>query len=220
MENTSGIQPRYLHGDTHAQNYVAFGLAPFLGAKLMPRIRRFKDLNLYRPAPGKRYKHIDVLFDRTINWALIERHYRDILRFVVSIKLGRISPSTILRRFNNKSRKSKVHDAMHEVGAAYRTIYLLEYIEDPQLRRAISAATNKSEAFNQFIKWTFFANDGLIDETIRHEQQKLIRYNHAVANMIMYHNVQQMQCVLVDLQEEGWDMMRFVMCATLVVWSA
>ncbi len=205
MENTSEIQPTYLHGDTHAQNYVAFGLAPFLGAKLMPRIRRFKELRLYRPTRKKSYKHIDALFHQSINWGLIERHYRDILRYVVSIKLGRISPSTILRRFNNKSRKNKIHDAMNEVGAAYRTIYLLEYIEDPHMRRAVSAATNKSEAYNHFIKWAFFANDGLIDETIRHEQQKLIRYNHAVANMIMYHNVQQMQRVLAELRGEGWD---------------
>jgi len=205
LENTSDIQPTYLHGDTHAQNYVAFGLAPFLGAKLMPRIRRFKDLKLYRPTQRKNYKHIDSLFHGSINWGLIERHYRDILRYVVSIKLGRISSSTILRRFNNKSRKNKIHDAMHEVGAAYRTIYLLEYIEDPHMRRAVSAATNKSEAFNYFIKWAFFANDGLIEEAIRHEQQKLIRYNHAVANMIMYHNVQQMQRVLAELRGEGWD---------------
>lgn len=204
-ENVSDIQPKHLHGDTHAQNYVAFGLAPFLGAKLMPRIRRFKELNLYRPSAGKRYKHIDALFGKPINWALIERHYRDFLRYVISIKLGCISPSTILRRFNYKSRKNKIHDAMHEVGAAYRTIYLLEYIESPELRRAVSAATNKSEAFNQFIKWAFFANDGLIDETVRHEQQKLIRYNHVVANMIMYHNVQQMQRVLVELREERWE---------------
>ncbi|UXI66041.1 Tn3 family transposase [Tahibacter amnicola] len=205
MGNSSDIQPNQLHGDTHAQNYVAFGLAPFLGAKLMPRIRRFKELNLYKPSSGKRYKHIEPLFLRAINWSLIERHYRDILRFAVSIKLGRISPSTILRRFNNKSRRNKVHDAMHEVGAVYRTIFLLEYIEDPQLRKTISAATNKSEAFNQFIKWAFFANEGLIDESIRHEQQKLIRYNHIVANMLMYHNVQEMQRVLVELRDEGWE---------------
>jgi len=205
MENTSDIQPDRLHGDTHAQNYIAFGLAPFLGAKLMPRIRRFKDLNLYRPTPGKKYKHIDALFEGAIDWDLIERHYRDILRFAVSIKLGRISPSTILRRFNNKSRKNKVYHALHQVGAAFRTIFLLEYIEDPQMRKTISAATNKSEAFNQFIKWAFFANEGLIDESVRHEQQKLIRYNHLVANMIMLHNVQEMQRVLVDLRKEGWD---------------
>ncbi|HEU4601176.1 MAG TPA: Tn3 family transposase [Steroidobacteraceae bacterium] len=205
LENTSDVQPNQLHGDTHAQNYIAFGLAPFLGADLMPRIRRFKDLNLYRPTPGKKYKHIDALFERTIDWGLIERHYRDILRFVVSIKLGRISPSTILRRFHNKSRKNKVYHALHEVGAAFRTIFLLKYIEDPQMRRMISAATNKSEAFNQFIKWAFFANEGIIDESVRHEQHKLIRYNHLVANMIMYHNVQEMQRVLVDLQREGWE---------------
>ena len=94
---------------------------------------------------------------------------------------------------------------MHEMGAAYRTIYLLEYIEDPRMRKAVSAAANKSEAYNHFIKWAFFANDGLIDETIRHEQQKLIRYNHAVANMIMFHNVQQMQRILVELRGEGWE---------------
>jgi len=205
QENASDIRPTYLHGDTHAQNYVAFGLAPFLGAKLMPRIRRFKDLNLYRPSQKKSYKHIDTLFNRSIKWDLIERHYRDILRYAISMKLGRISPSTILRRFNNKSQKNKIHDAMHEMGAAYRTIYLLEYIEDPRMRKAVSAAANKSEAYNHFIKWAFFANDGLIDETIRHEQQKLIRYNHAVANMIMFHNVQQMQRILVELRGEGWE---------------
>jgi TnpA family transposase len=205
IDNTSDIQPNQLHGDTHAQNYIAFGLAPFLGAELMPRIRRFKDLNFSRPTPGKKYTHIDSLFDRSIDWGLIERHYRDILRFVVSIKLGRISPSTILRRFHNKSRKNKVYHALHEVGAAYRTIFLLKYVEDPQMRRMISAATNKSEAFNQFIKWAFFANEGIIDESVRYEQQKLIRYNHLVANMIMYHNVQEMQRVLLDLRNEGWE---------------
>ena len=204
IANTSDIQPEQLHGDTHAQNYIAFGIAPFLGAELMPRIRRFKDLRFYRPTPGKKYKHIDELFDRAIDWGLIERHYRDILRFMVAIKLGRISPSTILRRFHNKSKKNKVYHALHEIGAAYRTIFLLKYIEDPQMRRMISAATNKSEAFNQFIKWAFFANEGIIDETVRHEQQKLIRYNHLVANMIMCHNVQEMQRVLVDLRNEGW----------------
>jgi TnpA family transposase len=205
MANTSDVQPTQLHGDTHAQNYIAFGLAPFLGADLMPRIRRFKDLNLYRPTPGKKYKHIDALFDHTIKWDLVERHYKDILRFAVSIKLGRISPSTILRRFHSKSKKNKVYQALHEVGAAYRTIFMLRFIEDPQLRKMISAATNKSEAFNQFIKWAFFANEGLIDETVRHEQRKLIRYNHLVANMLMFHNVQGMQRVLVDLRQEGWD---------------
>jgi len=205
MENESDVRPTMLHGDTHAQNYIAFGLAPFLGAELMPRIRRFKDLKLYRPTPGKKYKHINSLFDGTIEWDLIARHYADILRYVVSIKLGKISPSTILRRFHSNSKKNRVYHALHEIGKAYRTIFLLKYIEDPQLRVTINAATNKSEAFNNFIKWVFFANKGIIDQSVRNEQQKLILYNHLVANMIMYHNAQEMQRVIAELAQEGWE---------------
>jgi len=205
MENSSDVQPTQLHGDTHAQNYIAFGLADFLGAKLMPRMRQFKRLKLYRPTPAKRYKHIGDLFEGAINWALIERHYRDILRYVVSMKLGRISPSTVLRRFHNKSQKNKVYQALHELGAARRTIFMLQYIEDPELRRTISAATNKSEAFNNFLRWVFFANEGIIDETVRNEQQKVILYNHLVANLVIYHNAQEMQRALAELAGAGWE---------------
>jgi len=37
-----------------------------------------------------------------------------------------------------------------------RTGFLLRYISDSQLRSTIQGATNKSEALNRFLKWTFF----------------------------------------------------------------
>jgi TnpA family transposase len=64
----------------------------------MPRIRNWKSLDFCRPDSKARYDHIDSLFTENVDWNLIETHLPDMLRVVLSIKAGRISASTILRR--------------------------------------------------------------------------------------------------------------------------
>ncbi len=149
LKNNSDIQPDTVHGDTHAQSTVVFGLAYLLGIRLMPRIRNIKDLTFFRPDKTSRYQYIDPLFSESIQWELIERHLPDMLRVVLSIKLGKIAPSTILRRLGADSRKNKLYFAFRELGRVIRTLFLLDYIHDADLRSTIHAATNKSEEFNR-----------------------------------------------------------------------
>ena len=72
---------------------------------------------------------------------------------------------------------------------AVRTGFLLQYIGDAELRSTIQAATNKSESFNSFVKWLAFGGGGVIAENDRGEQRKIIRYNHLLANCLIFHNV-------------------------------
>jgi TnpA family transposase len=58
-KNKSDIQPDTLHGDTQAQSAPVYGLVFFLGIKLMPRIRNWKDLKWFRPTTDEVYQHID-----------------------------------------------------------------------------------------------------------------------------------------------------------------
>src|SRR5439155_8213029 len=51
----ASIRPETVHGDTQAQSTTVFGLAHLLGISLMPRIRNWKDLTLYRPDPEVHY---------------------------------------------------------------------------------------------------------------------------------------------------------------------
>lgn len=205
MSNESDIKPNTVHGDTQAQNYPVFALAYLLGIKLMPRIRGIKELNFFRPEKKTRFQNIDGLFAEPINWKLIETHLPAMLRIAVSIKTGKISPSAILRRLGTQNRKNKLYFAFRELGMAVRTDFLLEYIGDVELRRTIHAETNKSEQFNGFAKWSFFGGDGIIAENLRHEQRKIIKYNHLVANMVIMHNVVGMSNVIKQLQVEGWE---------------
>lgn len=149
IKNESDIQPDTLHGDTHAQSAPVFGLAYLLGINLMPRIRNLKKLVLFKPDRGTRYEHIDGLFSETINWSLIETHLPDMLRIALSIKAGKITPSTILRRLGTASRKNKLYFAFRELGRVVRTEFLLRYISDLELRKTIQAATNKSMDFTR-----------------------------------------------------------------------
>ncbi|MDH6146131.1 TnpA family transposase [Paraburkholderia sp. WSM4179] len=84
-----------------------------------------------------------------------------------------------------------------------RTLFLLKYLNEPDLRRTIHAATNKSEQFNDFAQWLMFGGHGVIAENVRHEQRKVIKYNHLVANMVILYNVQWMSRKLKELQEKG-----------------
>ena len=203
IKNESDVQPDTIHGDTQAQSAPVFGLSHLLGIRLMPRIRGIKQLVFYKPDRKAKYDHINSLFTEAINWELIERHYPDMLRVAISIKAGRITPSMILRRLGVASRKNKLYFAFRELGRAIRTKFLLNYINDVELRRVIHQSTNKSEQFNDFAQWLHFANDGIIAENIRHEQRKVVKYNHLVANMVILHNVHTMSRTLKVLQEQG-----------------
>ncbi len=203
VENNSDVQPDTIHADTQGQSAAIFGLAHLLGIQLQPRIRNWKGLHFYRARPGLQYEHIDLLFSKTIDWDLIEAMLPEMLRVAVSIGAGRIKPSTILRRLATYSRKSKLYFAFRELGHVVRTSFLLEYLADVDLRRLIQSATNRSERFNQFVQWVAFGGGALAAEGIRDEQRKFIKYNHLVANLLIFHNVVTMSKALERLAAEG-----------------
>ena len=202
--NESDIQPDTIHGDTQAQSATVFALAYLLGITLMPRIRHWQSLDFYRPSRSVRYEHLDSLFTQTVDWALIERHLPDMFRVALSIKAGKLKPSTILRKLGTNSRKNKLFQAFSELGGALRTRFLLQYLSQADLRTSIHAAINKSETFNKFAKWLSFGGEMTgIASNIRDEMRKRIKYNHLVANCVIFHNVVELTRVLNQLHAEG-----------------
>jgi TnpA family transposase len=156
MKNRSAIQPDTLHADTQGQSEPVFGLCRLLGIKLMPRMRNWDDVIFYRPDKSSRYSHIDALFTREIDWRLIATHWRDMMQVVLSIQAGLVLPSMLLRKLGSNNRKSRLCLAFRELGRVERTLFLLRYVSDPQIRRTIRAETTKIESFNDFLDWITF----------------------------------------------------------------
>ncbi|MEU9005377.1 Tn3 family transposase [Streptomyces sp. NPDC048551] len=115
LKNESEVTVDIVHGDTQGQSLPVFGLAHMLGIQLLPRIRNWKDLTFYRPTPTVKYQHIGPLFgdpDKdVINWRLIENHWPDLMRVVLSIREGRLSSAALLRKLGNESRRNRIYQA-------------------------------------------------------------------------------------------------------------
>lgn len=208
LKNASEIQPDAVHADTQGQSTPVFALAHLLGIRLMPRIRNWKDLVFYRPDRETTYHHIDSLFTEVIDWKLIETHWQDLLQVVLSIRAGKISSVTLLRKLGHESRKARLYQAFREVGRVVRTVFLLQYLADPEMRQQITAMTNKVEAYNGFAGWLFFGGEGIIAENNPEEQEKIIKYNDLVANAVIFQNVVDVSRVLHALIAEGYPVTR------------
>ena len=203
LKNTSDIQPDTLHADTQGQSVPVFGLAYLLGIKLMPRIRNWQDYTFVRPSMESVYEYLDPLFTDVVNWKLIQTHWQDLMRVALSIKAGKLMPSTILRKLGTKSRKNKLYQAFRELGLVVRTVFLLQYISDQALRQQITACTNVVEGFNQFTHWLFFGKDGMITENDPEEQEKRLKYLDVVACAVILQNAVDISWAIQSLHSEG-----------------
>jgi len=203
IQNKSEIQPDTIHGDTQEQSGTVFALSYLLGVNLMPRIRNWKDLSFFRPSNDTKYEHIDILFKDTVDWNLIETHWKDIFQVVISIKEGKILPSILLKKLNNKSRKNRLFHAFRELGMVIRTIFLLKYIIDMDVRQKITNETNKVESYNGFIDKIRFGDDGIITSNNPVEQEKRIKYSELVSSAIILQNAVDMTNAINQLLKDG-----------------
>jgi TnpA family transposase len=205
LKNDSTVKPDIIHADTQGQSTIVFALAYLLGIKLMPRIRNWKDLNLYRSRKNARYKNIDMLFSATIKWEIIEQYWQEMMQVVLSIKAGKIDSTLLLRKLGNYSRKNKLYRAFQELGRVIRTIFLLDYMGDVEIREVVTEMTNKVEAYNGLSQWTMFGSNILVASNNTTEMEKAIKYNDIITNSIILQNVVDISQIIEQLVTEGFD---------------
>ena len=173
------------------------------GARLLPRIRHWKNLKLYRPAARARYRHINSLFSETVDWPLLRKHWKDWMQLILSVQAGGISSPTLIRQLSHRSALNPLARFAEELGCVERTVFLLEWISNQLLRQTVTAMTNKVESYHGFSKWLSFGGE-VIAENDPDEQQKQVRYNDLLASAVILQNVIDMSKIIADLRREGW----------------
>ncbi len=174
----------------------------------MPRIRNWKDLDFLRPHEDEVYDYIEPLFDEVAEWKLIQTHWQDLMQVVLSIKAGKLLPSTVLRKLGSYSRKNRLYQAFRALGQVIRTMYLLRFISDYALRREVTACTNIVESYHHFLDWLFFGKDGVITDNDPVEQEKRLKYLDLVASAVILQNTVDMTRVIQNLSASGFKITR------------
>ena len=116
-----------------------------LGFRFCPRLRDFPDRRLACIEPPATYMDLHPLLGRRIKAAVVREHWGEVRRLIASLKAGTVAPSAMLKKLAAYRRQNQLDLALQELGRIERSLFMLDWLESPGLRRRCQAGLNKSE---------------------------------------------------------------------------
>lgn len=191
FNNTTDIQPDIHSTDTHGTNEVNFALLHVFGYQFAPRYRDLQEKVqhvLYGFKHPSQYGAVLLKPIRKINTRLIVDEWEQMQRILVSLALKTTTQSIIVGKLSAYARKNKTRRALWEYDSILRSLYLLEYIDSPPLRRNVQRALNRGKNYHQLRRAVSYANFGKLRFKTEYEQQLWEEYSRLRTNGIIYYN--------------------------------
>ncbi len=207
FNNTTDIQPEVHSTDTHGTNEVTCALLHLFGYQFAPRYRDFYD-KVTKALYGCKHPSVygdDMLIKpvRTLNPKLIIDAWENIQRIMVSLALKTTTQRIIVRTLSAYARKNKTRRALWEYDNIIRSLYLLDYIDSPPLRRNVQRALNRGESSHQLRRAVSYANYGKLRFKTEYEQQLWGECSRLVTNCIIYYNASILSDLLAYKERTG-----------------
>src|SRR4051812_48622560 len=145
LHHGTGLSIAEHYTDTGGSTDHVHALCALLAFRFCPRLRDFPDRRLASIEPAARYPALKSIMGKRVRVELIREHWGDIVRLVASLKAGAVAPSAMLKKLAAYERQNQLDLALAEVGRICRTLFMIDWLESPALRRRCHAGLNKSE---------------------------------------------------------------------------
>lgn len=176
--------------DTTGFTDHVFALMHLLGFRFAPRIRDLKDTKLYIPKNGHKYSALTAMIGGPLNIKSIRLHWDEILRLAASIKQGTVTASLMLRKLGSYPRQNGLAVALRELGRIERTLFILDWLQNVELRRRVHSGLNKGEARNALARAIFFNRLGEIrDRSFEQQRYRASGLNLVTAAIVLWNTV-------------------------------
>jgi TnpA family transposase len=187
LYHQSEVTVRRHHTDGGGDSDHVFALCAMLGFQFAPRIPDLKHRRLYSFDKPSAYPALEPMIAGRINVALIRAHWSEILRVIASIRTGTVTASLIMRQLASHPRQNGVAAAIRELGRLERTLFTLDWVDHPELRRTAGQELNKGEARNSLARAVFIHRLGEIrDRTYENQQHRASGLNLLVTAIILW----------------------------------
>ncbi|HTP51679.1 MAG TPA: Tn3 family transposase [Anaeromyxobacteraceae bacterium] len=160
LENDTVLRPREHCTDTHGFTEQLFGLCHLLGIAFMPRLKDLKDQQLYRIDRENGFGPLAPIFRGTIDGNLIREQWDQLVRVAASLKNRTAPAHVVLERLVASSPSDRLAKALTMLGRAVKTLFILRYAHDAELRARVHRQLNRGEARHALARRLFFANQG------------------------------------------------------------
>ena len=209
--------------DTHGYSQILSGVLYLLGFSFAPRIKNLKDLTLFSFKKRREYakEGYRILPDEYVNRDLIRDNWDDILRFIATIKLKEETASQLFKRLNSYSKHHPLYLALQEFGKITRTIFVLQYIDDVELRQTIMRMLNKIENAHKFEKSVSFGNAHEFLQGTKEEQNVAQGCRRLIENAIIFWNYLYLSQKILDEKNEDQkrELIDTIKHSSVVAWQ-
>jgi TnpA family transposase len=189
--------------DTGGVSDHVFIVCAMLGFRFCPRLRDFPDRKLACIEPQTTYQDLAPLLGRRIRADIIREHWDEVVRLVASLKAGTVAPSAMLKRLAAYQRQNQLDLAIQELGRIERTLFMLDWLESPQLRQRCHAGLNKSEQRHALAQVVCTFKQGRIADRGQDAQQFRTSGLNLVIAAIVYWNSTYLADAIQHLRARG-----------------
>lgn len=124
-------------------------------------------------------------------------------RLISSLRQGTASSALVVSKLAGNPRQNHLAVALREIGRIERSLFTLNWLQDPELRRRVTMGLNKGEAHHSLKRAVrFYRRGGVSDRTQLDQDLSAMALNLVVAAIILWNTVY-LDLALKSLEEKG-----------------
>ena len=177
--------------DTHGYSEIVFAVSHLLRTSFAPRIKDIADVALisFEKIVGDlEAKGYPIKPSQYAEQKAIKSNWDYILRLVATIKLREHKASTVLKRLSSYAKQHFLLSGIKAFGRIIKSIFILNYIDDVELRQTIEKQLNKGELANRFSSAITFVNNQEIVQSLQEDQEIAAMCKLILQNIIILWN--------------------------------
>ncbi len=203
FNNKTDIPIDRVTGDGHSVNQMNFVALDAIDIDFIPNIN-----NIYSEA-GKLYGTEDpesytgfLKPYKKINKTLIQSHKRQIIRVLLSLILQENTQAVIVRKLSSHKRYCRLNAALWEYNKIFKSIHVLNLINDVTLRKVLKQSRNRTESYHQLQRTIRKVHSGVfVGKTIVNNAVNM-HASRLVANCIIAYNAMLLNAVYLRLVQK------------------
>lgn len=194
--NKTDIDISMVTGDNHSLNKLNFVTLDSIDVDYVPSIKNVREAadDLYATQSPDNYNGM-IKPKGVINVDRIRSQRRGVIRVLLSLIMQENTQSNIIRKLNSHARYARLKAALFEYNSIFKSIHILNLVDDMQLRKSIRNARNRTEAYHQLqsnIRKTYkgvFQGKRIVENRVSAHAARLIAnciiaYNSMILNSV------------------------------------
>ncbi len=189
--------------DTAGTSDVIFALFWLMGYQFSPRLADIGSSRFWRIDAAVDYGVLNDIATHKVSLKAVNKNWDDVLRLGISLKLGYINATELIRSLFKNGRPSSLAKVLINIGRVRKTIYMLRYIDDAEYRRHILTQLNKGECRHSVFRAIYHGKRGEIYKHYKENQEDQLNSLSLVTNSIVIWNTVYIQKAIDLLKEKG-----------------